>query len=388
MRTLLAAIPLLLLGTTAAQAATPLRAPQPLRVTQLQDPLGYPVRARIWVENDRDYYRPGDHLDIRFVTSADAYVAIVHIDPDGYLDFLYPRSPFDDEYVRGGREYSVSRGFSRGALVRGTGGIGYLYILASPVPLDYRDFRRAGGWDWSYAGRSVRGDPFWAFEQITRRLLPDWNYVPYASDYYSYYVGRNRVRYPSYACRDGWSRSGWGWSPYASSCSRLQIFLRDRPWYFDTHRYRGDRRREFRDYSVYDRDPRFQRHGYKESPEESRRVPTGNRWQGRDHRPAMPQADQPRSRTPAATPSRRSGNGNRAPQAEPRREPARPVLERRRPAPRPEPRRPTAEPSRRPSRPTPAPRPTPQRTHDDGNRGSGGGHAPSAPRARPHGDGH
>lgn len=208
-------------------------------------------------------------MRILFSTSVDSYVAVIHIDPDGNLDFLYPETPFDREYVRGGQVYPVGRGgFTSGRLVRGSGGIGYLYVIASPIPLDYRYFRgRPGyGWDWSYAGRGVQGDPFWALEQVTRMLLPDWDYVPYAVDYFSYYV-EGRPRYPSYVC-SGWSgrdRGGWGYSPYLDSCDRLDGFLRQHPYYFDARRYRGDRRALFRDFGSDD-----PRHGYKESPDDDR----------------------------------------------------------------------------------------------------------------------
>ena len=231
----------------------------------------YGPAARIWVENDREYFRYGDRLRVNFSTSANSYVAVVHVDPEGYLDFVYPRSPWDDEFVRGGRVYSLDRaGWNDGLLVRGGSGIGYLYVIASPVPLDYGHFRggRGGGWDWSYAGRRVSGDPFWALEQITRLLLPGWGNVPYAADFYTYHIGRHH-RYPSYACADYGGAYGWGyssgWTSYYGSCDRLDLFLRNNPYYFDSRRYRGDRRSFYRDY----RDARSwdPRHGFKEDPE-------------------------------------------------------------------------------------------------------------------------
>lgn len=227
----------------------------------------YGEDARIWVENDRDYFRHGDRLRVRFSTSASSYVAVVHVDPDGYLEFLYPGSPWDEEFVRGGRIHTLDRtGWGNGLLVRGGSGIGYLYVIASPVPLDYSRFQagRGFGWDWSYAGRRIAGDPFWAMEQLTRMLVPGGGSVPYAVDYYTYYVG-GRHAYPRYACASysgGW---GWGYSPgwasYYGACNRLDRFVRDNPYYFDSQRYRGDRWRYYRDYRDWD-----PRHGYKEDP--------------------------------------------------------------------------------------------------------------------------
>lgn len=255
----------LALATGLALATTPAAAaPAPDQVLD-----GRYVRARVWLEDDRADYRRGDRLRIRFSASDDSYVAIVHIDPDGNLDFLYPSSPWDDGFVQRGRVYSPARtGASLGYAVRGRPGIGYLYMIASPVPLDYAYFDggRGMGWDWSYAGRSVQGDPFWAMEQITRELLPDWRGVPYATDYTHYYV-EGRHRYPSYACGNGFGRAtgGWGWSDAYGSCDRHALFLRDNPYYYDTRLYRGDRRWAFRDYDYYDRrGTPAPRHGYKE----------------------------------------------------------------------------------------------------------------------------
>jgi hypothetical protein len=306
-------------------------------------------RARIWLDDSRDFYRRGDRLRILFSTSEDAYVAVVHIDPDGHLDFLYPDSPLDRDYVRGGETYSLPRRGFGGELVRGSSGVGYLYVIASPVPLDYGYFNGRGGygWDWSYAGRQVYGDPFWALEQITRTLLPDYGYVPYGSDYASYYVG-GRVRYPTYACGSSLTirsggigfRTSWGYNPYYDSCDRLDVFLRSNPYYFDPYRYRGDRRVIYRGYGSWE-----PRHGYKAAPDVGRRAvpraqanePTryrgaedDRRAQPRQPQPAEPQ--QPAARRPTlerrpAEPQSRPATGERARgttrTAEPSRQPSR-----------------------------------------------------------------
>lgn len=222
---------------------------------------GPQVGARVWVENQRDYFRRGDRADVRFSVSDDAYVAVGHIDTEGNFEFLYPASPWDNEFVRGGRIHTLPL---RGSAwtVRGRPGIGYFYIVASPTPLDFGAFGAARGspWDWGYAGRVVRGDPFLAFDQLTRMLLPGWPYAPYAVDYHSYYV-EGIHRYPAYACSDFRYSAGWGWSPSYGSCAGMDHFLRQNPYYFDTRRYRGDRRAYLRRYDSLD-----PRHGFKESP--------------------------------------------------------------------------------------------------------------------------
>jgi hypothetical protein len=233
--------------------------------------LGAPVSARIWVDQEPSYFQRGDRMNLRFSVTDDSYVAVVHIDTDGNLDFLYPSSPWDNEFVRGGRSYSLpARGAASGWTVRGRSGIGYFYIIASPTPFDFGSFRGTGrgAWDWGYAGRTIRGDPFLAFEQVTRLLLPRWPYAPYVVDYYGYHVGGIH-RYPAYACSDSYFGTatswGWGWTPAFGTCSRMDLFLRQQPFYYDTRRYRGDRRAVLRPYDRLD-----PRHGFKEAPDRPR----------------------------------------------------------------------------------------------------------------------
>lgn len=269
--------------------------------------------ARLWVDNDRDYFRPGDRLHVKVSSSADSYLAVVHVDPRGMMEFVYPATPRDADFVRAGRVHSVGNyGFGEGLRVGSEPGIGYLYLIASPVPLDYSYFadQRGNAWSWYQTGQ-VSGDPFWAMEQIKRMLLPDWSEVPYEVSHYTYYVG-GRHSYPSYACSsfgDGW---GWGYSPawasYYGACDRLDLFLRNNPYYFDSRRFRGDRRVWYRDY----REPRYwdPRHAFKADP----RTPAARAPSGRTARPSnenLPdrrEAGDPRDSrdTRAVTPERRA----------------------------------------------------------------------------------
>lgn len=249
------------------------------------------VGARIWLENEPDYFRRGDRMDVGFSVSDDAYVAVVHVDSDGNLDFVYPESPWDNEFIRGGRMHRLSPRGGTGWMVRGRPGIGYFYIIASPQPLDFSYFRGRSGspWDWGYAGRAVHGDPFIAFDQIARMLLSP--YAPYVFDYYSYYV-EGLHRYPTYACSSNRYDYGWGWTPSYGACGQLDYFLRDHPYYYDTRRYRGDRQGYLREYDRLD-----PRHGYKEAPDRrpARGITPRDSWQGqgsvRDEIPRRPSVE-------------------------------------------------------------------------------------------------
>jgi hypothetical protein len=245
-------------------------------------------QADIWVENESEYFRRGDRMNVRFSVSEDSYVAVVHIDSDGNMDFVYPASPWDNEYVRGRQIHNVSARQANGWTVRGRPGIGYFYILASPTPLDFSYFRGRNGspWEWGYAGRAVHGDPFLAFDQVARMLLPRWPNSQYADNYYGYNVD-GLHRYPTYACSNQRYDSGWGWNPSYGSCDRMDYFLRDDPYYYDTRRYRGDRDVYLREYRQLD-----PRHGFKEDPEAPARgvTPSSSRPanQGSGRAPTQP----------------------------------------------------------------------------------------------------
>lgn len=291
-------------------------------------------QADVWVDDESEYYRRGDRMNVRFSVSEDSYVAVVHIDSDGNLDFVYPASPWENEFVRGRQVHNLASRQSSSWAVRGRAGIGYFYILASPTPLDFSYFRggRTGSpWEWGYAGRAVHGDPFLAFEQVARLLLPRWPNSQYTDNYYSYYIDGIH-RYPSYACSNQRYDSGWGWNPSYGSCDRMDYLLRDDPYYYDTRRYRGDRSVYLRDYRQLD-----PRHGFKVDPESPARgvtpsnsrpatqgaraptQPTPRPAAGVDRREPVPTQQQPRSEEPAST-SRPSAQGRPQQAPEPERE--------------------------------------------------------------------
>lgn len=283
-------------------------------------PAGAQVAARIWVDAAPDYFRQGDRMNVNFSVSDDSYVAIVHIDTDGYLDFVFPASPWDNEFVRRGVTHSIrARGAAGAWTVRGRPGIGYFYIIASPTPLDFSYFRGRTGspWEWGYAGQTVRGDPFFALDQIARLLLSPSPYARYASDYYSYYVDGIH-QYPSYACSNQYYEYGWGLYPSYSSCTSQAYFLRENPYYYDTRRYRGDRRQVLGRYGTID--PRY---GYKADPAAAPRATPGGAspsLQGSGgqipRRDAVPQAAPPPSTTRQPAQGRAPAQG-RTGQAQP-----------------------------------------------------------------------
>ncbi|HEV2149394.1 MAG TPA: DUF4384 domain-containing protein [Longimicrobiaceae bacterium] len=239
MRNLFAA--LALLAASGAAGAAPARAAA-LPAADAPAAQAYDLRVRVWADDDRDLFRSGDRVRVQFHATRSAYVAVIHLTTDGEVEFLYPRSPWDDGYVRGGRNYSLPFAGGTGDWrVRGSPGIGYLYVVASEEPLDFRAFQNRSGSAWEYRriGSGVRGDPYYALDRITELLVPDWDYGEFATDYYAYHVG-SRHAYPRYACYDRYA-DPYSWGGYYDRCDRLVVLLRDDPYYYDPHRHRRAR---------------------------------------------------------------------------------------------------------------------------------------------------
>jgi hypothetical protein len=203
------------------------------------------LSARIWLDRGEDaLLRRGETARLYYRTAADAYVAIFQIDTNGTTQLLFPRSPEENHYVRAGRDYRLLFPESTVWYVQDDPGMGYFFVIASPEPFDFRDFRYShfeGGWDLSFAGRHVYSDPYVAMDDFVSRLIPDWEYVPYALDFVSYDV-EGRHDYPRFLCYDCHGFRPYStWNPYYSTCTTFRVVIYDDPYYYPAQRYRGDR---------------------------------------------------------------------------------------------------------------------------------------------------
>ena len=246
----------------AAEAAPALLMPTPaVAAASLQQ-----GGVRVWVEGHRDFYSENDRMRVMVRPDHDGYLAVFHIDTNGDLDVLYPRSSNDDGYVRGGRALRVS---SRGGWdylrVRGGPGMGYVFAVTLDEPLELWRIRdlyapRLARWDNS---RSVYGDPFYAMDEVVRAIVPEGAQGYESVDYYTYHVGR-RYSHPRYACYDGYGDWYGSRSSYYDSCGRVRSLLGYNQYYYDTRYWRGNRRVYYdRYYGGARRVPRPM-HGYKE----------------------------------------------------------------------------------------------------------------------------
>ena len=206
---------------------------------------GEPLEARLWLDRgEAPLLQQGDQVRVYYRAAQDAYVAIFHIDTDGTATLAFPRSPDEDHYVRGGRDYRLLFPRSPYWYVEDAPGVGYYFIVASDEPFDFRSFRFSAydrGWDLSQVGRQVYRDPYVAMDDYIAALLPDWQTAPYALDFTTYNVGQ-RHEYPRFLCYQCHTfRAYSAWNPYYSTCTDLRVVIYDDPYFYPARRYRGDR---------------------------------------------------------------------------------------------------------------------------------------------------
>ena len=96
----------------------------------------YALEARIWLDRGASpVLERGEQVRVYYRVSEDANVAIFHIDTDGTVRLLFPRSPREDHIVLGARDYRVLFPTTSYWFVDEDPGVGYFFIVASPEPL-------------------------------------------------------------------------------------------------------------------------------------------------------------------------------------------------------------------------------------------------------------
>jgi len=205
----------------------------------------YPIEARVWLDRGQEpVLQRGEGVRVYYRTSEDAFVAIFHIDTNGTTRLVFPNSPQENHYARAERDYRVLFPGSSYWYVDEDPGMGYFFIVASPEPFSFADLRYShynGGWDLSYVGRQVYGDPYLAMDDYVAALIPDWEYVPYGLDFTAYNV-EQRYDYPRFMCYDCHGfRPFYTWNPYHYACTSFRVIIYNDPYYYPVTRYRGTR---------------------------------------------------------------------------------------------------------------------------------------------------
>lgn len=210
-----------------------------------QDYQEYPLETRVWMDRGHEpVLQRGESVRLYYRVSEDAFVAIFHIDTNGTARMVFPTSPQENHFARGGRDYRVLFPGSTYWYVNEDPGMGYFFAVASPEPFNFSDLRYShydGGWDLSFVGRQVYRDPYLAMDDYVAALVPDWEYVPYGLDFTAYHV-EQRYDYPRFMCYDCHGfRPYNAWNPYHYSCASFRVVIYNDPYYYPVSRYRGTR---------------------------------------------------------------------------------------------------------------------------------------------------
>lgn len=202
------------------------------------------LEARVWLDRGQEpVLQRGDQIRIYYRTSEDAYAAIFRIDTDGAISMVFPQHPDAIDAVRGGRDYRLLLPEAPAWRVEDDPGVGYLFMVASPEPLDFSAFPYDPrlGWDLGAVSGVVYEDPYVAIDDYVALLVPDWDVVPYALDFLTYHVG-NTYAYPRFLCYDCHTqRSYAAWNPYSAVCTSFRVVIWDDPYFYPTYRYSGTR---------------------------------------------------------------------------------------------------------------------------------------------------
>lgn len=180
-------------------------------------------QVSIWTNRGDDVFERGDRMTVFVRTDVDAYVTIFRVNADGHARVLFPRQPYDDNYVRGAATFAVP-GTQRGYTLRVQEypGEGFLFAVVTLDPIAFRPFARGRDWDYPALGLASRvtGDPYVLFSDLLAALVPE-SYPDYAWAVAPYYVGA-RHDYPRFLCYQCHAYvSPAVWNPYAHSCIRI-----------------------------------------------------------------------------------------------------------------------------------------------------------------------
>ncbi len=198
-----------LLSLALAASVTP--AAPPRMASGPSDP---PVRLSL---NSDGHYRPGARARVNVRSEEDGYLLVLRTDVDGWVRVLYPADPFDDDFVRGGREIEIrDRGDREAFAVSRHDGSGVVLAVFSSTALDFKPFVRNDHWDYRVLD-SLRSesDPEAALLSIADGMAGgthfDYDVATYTvsdghDNYYSSYAGRSYYP-PCLGCYSGFGLS-------------------------------------------------------------------------------------------------------------------------------------------------------------------------------------
>ncbi|MDF1544443.1 MAG: DUF4384 domain-containing protein [bacterium] len=188
--------------------------------------------VEVSTNHDDGEYFEGDNVTLKFRVNQDAFVVIYSVDSRDRVNLIFPATPGDDNFVRGGVTYRIPDGYSDYDLVvSGPEGVENIQIIASrdrfPVPDWYGASGLVSDWD----------DRFDFMDYVNARYFTRYDGQRFAYDRTAIYINEwepdyfRPVYYPSYP---SWTVSGnvyldypWGSSVWVNGtywgCTPLYI---------------------------------------------------------------------------------------------------------------------------------------------------------------------
>ena len=158
-------------------------------------------------------------VDAGFRMRDDAYVLVAHVDADGHLTVVFPKTPQDDGFVEGGRNYQVpefNAGFQNNyAFARYSGnvryrpyssrvdsydgGTGYVFVVASWRPMQFDRIVENGHWaSYELSDAFSTSDPRDEVDEFAALIAGD-SREAYSVEYATYYRSNYSPDLGSYA---------------------------------------------------------------------------------------------------------------------------------------------------------------------------------------------
>src|SRR5438128_7471652 len=131
-------------------------------------------RIEVWTNRGEEPYARGDGVRVFIRADQDAYVTLLRVDTDGRVRVLFPREPWEDNYVRSGRELEVQGYESRdGFQIDDDPGVGYLFAVAAADPFVYDAIESGEHGDYRViADGRLRGDPYVPLADLAQSIVP------------------------------------------------------------------------------------------------------------------------------------------------------------------------------------------------------------------------
>lgn len=200
-------------------------------------PMAEPA-IRVWL-NKRADLRRGDRGRVYVHPDVDGYLLVLHVEPDGRIRVLFPLDPYDDNYVRGNRDYEIEgRGGREAFRVYEQEGTGTVFAAFSRDPFQFGDFVLDDHWDYRLLEQwrlTPDLDPETELTALTQHLTSG-SYYDY--DLATYFVGREvATTYYTYPRSYGISIGFGNWYPYSwRAWAYSSSWVCNDPFWWDSYR--------------------------------------------------------------------------------------------------------------------------------------------------------